>query len=154
MAEILVVGLGQAAAGDDGVGASVIRELESRSLPDGVTLRHLGEPSALVELLMAPRVVVIVDAVLGTPAGEVIEPSIRELASSAPIRLSSHGVGVTEAIALAETLNGAAAMPEIRIVAVTILRPDRYHLGLSSEATGAISRAADRVLEIVEQFRA
>lgn len=144
-----VIGLGQAAAGDDGVGLAVVRALRGRDLPTGVEVLHLPDPSALTELLDAKVPLVIVDAVLGAPPGEVVELTPNELATRAPGRVSSHGLGVTGAMALARVLNVEADLPLVRIVAVTIARPAGYQEGLSTEVAAAVPRAADRVLQLL-----
>lgn len=149
MTRARVVGLGQPAAGDDGVGAAVVQALQERSLPRGVEVRHLSEPSALVELLDANVPVVIVDAVLGAPAGEVVELGVAELAARAPRRVSSHGLGVAEAAELAGALSDGKEPASIRVVAVTIARPDSYGRALSPEVAAAVPRAAARVLELL-----
>ena len=149
-----VIGLGQSAAGDDGVGVAVVHALRERGLPIEIEVHQLAEPSALIALLDSAAPVILVDAVLGERAGEVVELSAEELASRAPLRLSSHGLGVSEAIGLARILNDGGDLPAIRIVAVTITRPDRYQHGLSPEVAAAVPRAAERVLSILEVDRA
>jgi hydrogenase maturation protease len=148
-----VIGLGQAAAGDDGVGLVVLRSLRVRALPSGVELHEVGEPSALVPLLSGATPVIIVDAVLGDSAGEVVELSPDELAEHAPLRMSSHGLGVAEAIGLARVLAEGRSSPEIRIIAITIARPERYQQGLSPEVAAAVPRAVERVLSLVHHHR-
>lgn len=145
-----VIGLGQGAAGDDGVGLVVLRALRERALPSDVALHELGEPSALVTLLSGDTPVIVVDAVLGDPAAEVVELSPDELGAHAPLRLSSHGLGVAEAIGLARALAEGRSMPEVRIVAVTIARPERYQQGLSPEVAAAVPRAVKHVLSLLE----
>jgi hydrogenase maturation protease len=144
-----VIGLGQGAAGDDSVGLVVLRSLRERALPSGIELHEFGEPSALVPLLSGDTPVIVVDAVLGDPAGAVVELSPDELGAHAPLRLSSHGLGVAEAIGLARVLAEGRSPPEIRIVAVTIARPERYQQGLSPEVAAAVPRAVKRVLSLV-----
>jgi hydrogenase nickel incorporation protein HypA/HybF len=143
------VGLGQGAAGDDGVGLAVLHALEERAHPDDVELLWLPEPSALLPLLDTPVPVVLVDAVLGARPGEVLVLDPEDLAAKTPKRLSSHGLGVGEAIRLARALAGDRALPESRIVAVTIARPERYARGLSPEVAAAVPNAVDRVLALL-----
>ncbi|MCK6470914.1 MAG: hydrogenase maturation protease [Planctomycetes bacterium] len=144
-----VIGLGQSAAGDDGVGVAVVHAFREHGPPSGVEIHHLRDPSALAALLDANVPVVIVDAVLGSPSGAVVELTPEDLATRAPLRVSSHGLGITEAIGLARVLNAGADLPVIRIVAVTIARPIGYQDGLSAEVAAAVPRAAERVLQIL-----
>ena len=103
--KVRVVGVGQLAAGDDGVGRRVIGELRSRALPEETFLLEVSEPSGLVEWLgeAVPTVVidaVVADAEVGGAAGCVVELTPEQLATKAPLRVSSHGLGVSEAIEL------------------------------------------------------
>jgi len=144
-----VFGLGQPAAGDDGFGVAVVRALRERGVPRGVEVQHLSDPSSLAALLDANVPVVIVDAVLGSPPGELLALTPDELATRAPLRVSSHGLGITEAIGLVRVLDAGADLSEVRIVAVTITRPAGYRYGLSAEVAAAVPRAADRVLQLL-----
>ena len=145
-----VIGLGQAAAGDDGVGLAVLAYLRERGVPDGVEALLVSEPSALIPLLETPVPVVLVDAVLGTPPGEVIELGPDELDNRALLSVSSHGMGIPQAVGMARVLAGDAVSPSIRIVGVTIVQPDRFQHGLSPEVAAAIPRAAERALALVK----
>lgn len=144
-----VVGIGQAVAGDDGVGLAVLDELRRRSVPAGTRLVRLADPVELVSLLESRDPVVLVDAVLATPPGEVVELGPEELSSQAPQPASSHGMGTARAIELARALSPDGAASSVRVVAVTIRVPDRYRAGLSPEVAAAVPRAADRVLQLL-----
>lgn len=145
-----VISVGQAAAGDDGVGAAVVRELRTRLMPSEVEFLHLADPTALVALLGSPVPIILVDAVLGVPTGQVVALNPAELAASQSFRMSSHGLGITEAIELARVLGGGADLPAIHIVAITIARPERYQHGLSPDVAAAVPCAAERVLSLLE----
>ena len=62
--------------------------------------------------------------------------------------LSSHGLGVLQAIELAMTLNPDDFAPRVEIVAITIARPAAYGTGLSPEVSRAVERAAIEVLRL------
>jgi hydrogenase maturation protease len=143
-----VIALGQAVAGDDGVGLAVLDALRARGVPAGVELVRAPEDAALVSLLETRDPVVLVDAVLGAPPGEVVELSVDDLASRGVHALSTHGIGVPDAVALARTLAPNAVTPSIRVVAITIERPARYGDRLSAAAAAAVPRAAERVLAL------
>lgn len=144
-----VIALGQAAAGDDGVGLAVLEALRTRGVPAGVELVRAPEDVALVSLLETRAPVVIVDAVLGNPAGEVLELAPAELARRGGRAVSTHGIGVPEAVELARALAPTAVTPSIRVVAVTIARPARYEQRLSPAVAAALPRAVERVLALV-----
>lgn len=130
----IVVGIGQDAAGDDGVGLAVARVLAAR----GLEVRERADASIVLELAAQRRALVIVDAVVhGDPPGTVIRIAIDALATG-PAPLSSHGLGVAEAIALARELYGEI---EVAIVGV-VIEPPRMGPGLSPAVAAAIEPAA------------
>jgi hydrogenase maturation protease len=134
----VVVGIGQDAAGDDGVGLAVARALAGR----GLEVRQAADASVVLALLEAGRRVVIVDAVVGGGApGAVVRLDPGALASG-PQPLSSHGLGVAEAIELARTLYGEGAARGVAIVGIAIERPCAAALELSPAVAAAIEPAA------------
>ena len=149
MTSARVIGLGQPAAGDDGVGLAVVDALRACGAPAGVELVRAPEDAALVSLLETSAPVVLVDAVIGSPAGEVVELDPAELARRDARGVSTHGIGVADAIALARALVPDGVAPSIRVVAVTIERPARHGAGLSPAVAAALPRAVARVLALV-----
>jgi hydrogenase maturation protease len=133
----VVVGLGQAAAGDDGVGLAVARTLAGR----GIEIRESADASVLLGLLEAGRRVVLVDAVIADPPGAVLRLDAGALASG-PAPLSSHGLGVAEALELARTLYGSDVAAEVAIVGIAIAPPAGLRLGLSPAVAAAVEPAA------------
>ncbi|MBN1210631.1 MAG: hydrogenase maturation protease [Myxococcaceae bacterium] len=148
-----IIGLGQAAAGDDRVGLAVIEHLREAGVLEGVELLVAAEPSALLPLLETPAPVVLVDAVLAAPAGEVLVLAPEELEQQGLSTMSTHGLGVAQAVALARLLVPTAVSPSIHIVGVSISRPERFQQGLSPEVAAAIPRAAEHVLRILTLSR-
>jgi hydrogenase maturation protease len=145
-----VIALGQSAAGDDGVGLAVLEALRARGVPEGVELVRAAEDSALVALLETSAPVVLVDAVLGSPPGEVVELAPEELAPRGLRPVSTHGLGVAQALALARALAPGRIAPLVRIVAVTIAQPVEYAWELSPAVAAAAPRAVERVLALLE----
>ena len=138
MTRAVIVGLGQPAAGDDGVGLLVARVLAGR----GHDTRESADASILLALLDDQRRIVVVDAVVdGGVPGTVLELDAGALASG-PTPLSSHGLGVAEALEIARTLYGAQALAGVHIVGVAIDRPARAMLGLSPAVAAAVEPAA------------
>jgi len=133
-----IVGIGQLAAGDDGVGLAVARELAAR----GFAVRESADASILLALLEAGHRVVIVDAVVGGGSpGRVMQLDPAGLGTG-PTPLSSHGLGVSEAIALARTLYGDAAVARLAIIGIAIERPATHAVGLSPAVAAAVGPAA------------
>jgi hydrogenase maturation protease len=133
----VVVGLGQPAAGDDGVGLVVAQTLVGR----GLEVRESTDATVLLALLEARRRVVLVDAVIAGPPGAVLQLDAGALASGrAP--LSSHGLGVVEALALARTLYGTDLAADVAIVGISISPPAGPRAGLSPAVAAAVEPAA------------
>ncbi len=141
-----IVGLGQRAAGDDGVGLAVLARLRAAGVPDGVELIEAAAASALVDAVLLDGPVVVVDAVLAEPAGAVLVLSEDDLARAALSPLSSHGLSAGGALALARSVAPAAASRRVPIVAVSIAPPGRYRVGLSPEVAAAVEGAARAAL--------
>lgn len=134
----VVVGIGQLAAGDDGVGLAVARTLAAR----GFETRESADASVVLSLLAAERCVVLVDAVVdGGEPGSVLRLAARAL-ESGPRPLSSHGLGVAEALELASTLYGTSIVDRVEIVGVAITRPAGSTFGLSPAVAAAVEPAA------------
>jgi hydrogenase maturation protease len=143
-ARALVIGIGESAAGDDGVGWSVLDRLRTDGVPAGVDLLAVRDPSEIVDLLAGARPVILVDAIVGARPGEVLELLPDDLAARGAGAVSTHGVGVLQAIDLARVLNDAPA-PAIRIVGIAIDRPTRAREGLSPPVAAAVVKASERV---------
>jgi hydrogenase maturation protease len=150
-----VIGLGQAAAGDDGVGLAVLEEIRRVGAPPGTEIVEAWEATGLIALLETPDRVIVVDAVVGHfRVGEVLELRGEAL----PWRrdepgergrwrpLSSHGVSLEQAIALARVLTPGGATSDITFVGVAIPPPARYTTGLSPAVRAAVPVAARTVL--------
>lgn len=141
-----VIGLGQPAAGDDGVGLAVVEHLRAEGVPDGVSLETVPEPSALVERLGTPGLVVVVDAVVGSGApGDVLVLAPADLDDVHRHAVSTHGLTVAQAIDLAGALHPIGARPRVRIVGVVIEPPARGTIGLSAVVAASVPRAAAAV---------
>lgn len=102
----MVIGVGNPDRGDDGAGRAVVRGL-CGTLPDDVEIvEHEGETTGLVGLLDGAAAAFLIDACAsGTPAGTVRRYDVAERSlPAASFGLSSHGLGLAEAIELARAL--------------------------------------------------
>jgi hydrogenase maturation protease len=110
----LVLGVGNPHAGDDGVGPAVIAALRADP-PPGATLA-LAEPTDLPALLEGAAAAVIVDACRsGADPGALLRFDAADLPAG-PFALSTHGLGLSAALALARALG--ALPPVCAVVAV------------------------------------
>jgi len=146
-----IIGVGQPMAGDDGAGPAVIAWLREIALPAGIHADTVPEPSALIPLLDGPNLppLVVVDAVLADPAGQVIELSPWEIAARTLASVSSRAMSVGQALALADALRPAGvAPPDVQLVAISITRPPRGARTLSPAVAAAVPLAADLALAL------
>lgn len=141
------IGLGQHAAGDDGVGLAVIDHLRALA-PPGVELIAAREATELIPLLETAGPVVIIDALVldGSAPGEVVTIDAMALAvprPGGPRAVSSHGMDLGRVLALARLAapRGSIAA-RIHLVGVTIAPAARGAVGLSSAVRAAVPAAA------------
>lgn len=145
-----IIGIGQPMAGDDAAGLAAIRMLRERGVPQGIDLTEVAEPSALVPMLIdGADPVILIDAVVdaGSP-GRILRivPGKAKLARAR--LLSTHGLGVLEAVKLARTLHPDSIAPRIAIIGITISRPTCYSESLSPAVARAARRAAAQALRL------
>lgn len=144
-----VIGIGQPAAGDDGVGIAVIHQLRRTRLPADVELAAVGDAASLIGLLEGAGRVVLVDAVVGGIPGRVLRLAPEALEASPLQPLSTHGMQVTQAVDLARTLCPESAWPQVQIVGVCIEPPEPYTEGLSPEVAAAVPHAVREIVQLV-----
>lgn len=148
---VRIVGIGQRAAGDDGLGPEVIDHLRARGVPEGVELVTADDASVLVDLIDGAAAVVIVDAVVDDPPGRVRDLRPEDLVRSPRSAVSSHGLTVAEAIGLARQVAPAPEAVPVHVVAVTVARPARLGHGLSAAVAAAVPAAAARCLAVARE---
>jgi hydrogenase maturation protease len=138
MTKTLVVGLGNDLRGDDAAGLLAARAIRELRLDQVDVEDHLGDVAALAESMARYAEVVIVDAVVsGAPPG-----TVRELDPDASVtraRSSSHGLGVSEALALARALGAGTHVHLIGI--------EGSQFALGSKPCTAVAQAARKVAE-------
>ncbi len=151
-----VIGIGQRAAGDDGVGLHILERLK-QSPPPGVQLHQLTDATQLFPLLENVKRVILVDAVLGEPGeasadtgcAKVLCLRPEQLSEVALSSVSSHDVSVAQALELARTLSPGGCQ-DVRIVGVQIDTPRAYTQELSPAVAAAIEPSIACILEQLE----
>jgi hydrogenase maturation protease len=141
-----VLALGQPMAGDDGFGLLVIEALRRRGL-ERVKLEVVRDTSDIVQALLDGGHTIIVDAVLGTPEGEVLVLDPTELDRDPESRVSSHGLPLADALRLAQQLGSPG---KATIVAARIRRPTRSAQTLSPLLQASVEAAAIQVIHLLE----
>jgi hydrogenase maturation protease len=107
MSERLIIGIGNAFRGDDGVGLIVAQRLRALALPDVTVLEQSGEGTALVEAWKAAEQVIVVDALSsGSEPGTIhrFEAGQKPLPAHFSAG-STHAFGLAEAVELARQLD-------------------------------------------------
>ena len=137
---IRVIGIGTD-FGDDAAGLLVVQELAAGpGLPPGVEALPCSRPALLLDMLDGVDGAVLVDATRsGRPPGTVHEPVADDLHEARPV--SSHGLGVREALALARALGLAPK----RIAIIGIEAGSTSGDSLSRPVRAALAEATARV---------
>jgi len=143
-----LVGLGNPAYGDDGIGPVVAREVYDllRSSADVDLLEHAASGYSLAERLVGYQRAVIVDALTDAQAevGTVTQVEIQE-SSSCPF-LSFHTAGFHDILALAR-MAGLEVPGAIVMYGITIREPECFSENLSAELAAKLPHIAKAVAE-------
>lgn len=145
-----VVGLGRRFGGDDAVGLVVLDRLRGVGLAPDVELCEAASGVDLVELLSTPKRVVVVDAVVAEPPGEVRALRVEDVASGPEASLSSHGLGLVEALELARAVDPEGLTPDLRVVGISIAPPTGGSAQLSEAVAAALGPAVAAVKAALE----
>lgn len=141
----MVIGVGNAMRGDDGVGRVVAGEVAKGGVE---VLLSDGDPGALIEAWDGADGVVVVDAMSsGRCAGEVVVFDASSTPLPAGMRLgSSHHLGVAEAVELARALERLP--PRVVLVGIEGASFDPGS-GLSPAVGGAVAAAVAAIEEVL-----
>jgi hydrogenase maturation protease len=157
-AETIVVGLGNPILGDDGVGWSVIDELDRTGRVDGraASLQQacVGGVS-LMELLVGYRRAIIIDAIIDPDAapGSVWRRPLSEVETRTASHLdSTHDAPLPAALAAGRAM-GAELPTDIDVVGIVIERGDVFGEDLSEVVEAAVPVAAATVEEALLERR-
>ena len=137
-----VLGIGNAARRDDGVGVWVAQVLATR-LGDDADVRVLGDDGfALLDALADVEAAILVDAVQSGAAPGTVHrfDAATQALPPALLRCSTHLLGVAEAVELARALNQLPA----RLAVYGIEGAD---FGLGQGLSGAVATAAAGLVE-------
>jgi len=147
MGRVRVIGCGNPDAGDDAVGLLAVREARA-SLPPGVEVVEAGLALRVLDLLDGVDAVVVVDAVRAPNGrrepGALVraEGGPRGLPAELRSSLSSHGLGLSEAVGLAGALG---PLPRVVFVGVEAADMQAGH-GLSAAVVAAFPALVGAVI--------
>lgn len=142
---VRVIGVGNAAGGDDGAGLAVVTALAERAPPGVEILRSGGDGTELMQAWVGAGRVLVVDAVRGPgPPGRIHRLAAgRSGLPALPGAGSSHAFGLAEAVELSRALG---SLPAELIVFGIAGRRFTPGAGLSPEVAAAVPRVVWRVL--------
>lgn len=145
--QALVVGVGNRDRGDDGVGPRVVDAVRVRLAHVATYLAH-GDLSDLVMRWEPEQQVIVVDAIVsGRPPGSIVEVNaVEEHLQIDSGLLSSHGVGLAEAVELARVLDRLPATLTI----IGVEAEQFEHLGeIGTDVASAIDEVVDRIEALI-----
>jgi hydrogenase maturation protease len=146
---VVVIGVGNDFRHDDGIGPAVIGQLQQHGLP-GVALTVVdGEPTKLLDAWAGMDLAIVIDAVRCEPS---MPGRIHRTTIPAPLgsvgSTSSHGLGIPEAVRLAEVLGRAPT----RLVVYAVEAADLgLGVGLSADVMAAVPAVTCAVLQELDQ---
>ncbi len=142
----LVIGVGNRDRGDDAVGPSVIDALRSYNADELETIVIEGDLSDLALRWTADQAVVVVDAVRsGRQPGTIVAiDGLSRAPSAGGHPISSHGVGLFEAIELARILN---RLPQSLVIFGVEACSFDHFAPLSEPVAAAVPQLTEQVLE-------
>ncbi len=146
----LVIGIGHPDRGDDAVGRVVAARLREQRL-EGVEVReHDGEATTLIEWLGGADEAILVDAALSDAEPGTVQrfDVATAVLPRARFGLSTHGIGLADAVELARSLG---QLPRRCIVFAVEARSFLHGESLSREVEEAVAEVVRRVVEEIQQ---
>ena len=142
----LVIGVGNAYRGDDGVGLSVVRSLREMNTGDIEILEAAGDCTSLMESWKDAEVVILVDALQsGARAGSISRFCLNSEAFPTGLsRHSTHALGIAEIIELARAID---CLPPSLIVYGVEGKNFQAGTELSPAVREAVPRVVDSILK-------
>ena len=156
--QILVAGIGNAWLRDDGFGGEVAKRLESRELPEGVSVFDFGSGGLdlAYEVMRGYHGLVLVD--VSQQGGEpgtlyVMEPDPEEIQGGIEDGevINPHGMDPKTVLRFVKSVGGWPG--KVVIVACEPGNVEDMGMGLTDEVSASIDRAVKLVLEQVEELR-
>ena len=150
MPDLLVIGIGNQLRGDDGIGPALARRLSERALPDVSIKLEGGEALSLLAAWEGHDDVLLIDAAQTGAAPGTIHCFDAHCDGIPKERFgaSSHGFGVSQAVALARTLGRLPG--RCRIIAI---EGEAFGHGtsLSPRLTAATDTLVDEITAMIVQ---
>jgi hydrogenase maturation protease len=153
MKPLLIIGMGNLLRTDDGVGVTIVNQLnDSGSLPDWVEAVDAGMSGLDLPAMMQGRKrVIVVDALeASAEPGSIFRFDARRLASSAPFAVSSHETNIVEALS---SLSLLGERPDVEIIGIVSEDVSTMGMVQTEKVRAAIPKAIGLVLQILSEYR-
>lgn len=148
--KILILGIGNVLMGDEGVGVSVVRELEKNFLPENVEILDGGTGGfLLLEPMQKAEKIILIDAAIDGAAAGTVRRLRPRFSKDYPRALTAHDIGLKD---LLDVFYLSGKSPEVTLFAVSIAPPQDLVISLSPELTPVVPRIAQMVLKEIEAF--
>jgi hydrogenase maturation protease len=157
--QILVAGIGNAWLGDDGFGGEVVKRLEARELPSGVTVADfgIGGLDLAYEVMRGYDGLVLID--VSRQGGEpgtlyVMEPDEEDIAAGIEDGelLDPHGMDPQTVLRFVRAVGGWPG--KVVVIACEPAVVEEMGIGLSAGVSAAVEHAAELVATTIEELRA
>jgi hydrogenase maturation protease len=157
--QILVAGIGNAWLGDDGFGGEVVKRLEARELPSGVTVADfgIGGLDLAYEVMRGYDGLVLID--ISRQGGEpgtlyVMEPDEQDIAAGIEDGelLDPHGMDPQTVLRFVRAVGGWPG--KVVVIACEPAEVEEMGIGLSAGVSAAVEHAAELVATTIEELRA
>ena len=147
---VLVVGLGQPLAGDDGVGPAVVAALPP--LPYTVETLVTTDPLRLADVLGGRTLTILVDAAVDAgPPGTVHVLEEAQVLRQGIHPVSSHALDVLDVLDLVRTVRPENLPARLVLVLVAITRPVAPAVEMTAPVQHAVAQAVQRVMSLLGQ---
>ena len=157
--QILVAGIGNAWLGDDGFGGEVVKRLQARELPSGVTVADfgIGGLDLAYEVMRGYDGLVLID--VSRQGGEpgtlyVMEPDEEDIAAGIEDGelLDPHGMDPQTVLRFVRAVGGWPG--KVVVIACEPAQVEEMGIGLSAGVSAAVDHAAELVATTIEELRA
>jgi len=151
---LAIVGIGNPEVGDDGVGPALIRCLRSRQPQrEGVLVTTLeGDLFGISEIVERADRILLVDAILAEPAGEVIEDATEFSPEARPV--SQHQTDIVTVMRTLEALPLTEPFPPWSVWGVTITGPLRVGQDLNEVVRRGVESLCARLEDLLRELDA
>lgn len=150
MSGILIVGVGNPLAGDDGIGMRIAAALTGDDrLPPGTEVLAAGSDLLRhTDALRGRRMVVVIDAILDDRPLGALQVFDGALADLEPHQGHAHHLAVAQAIGLLRSVTSALDGVQVIVAGVTIHDARSVH-AVSAALEARVPRIADEVIALV-----